>query len=165
MKTADWLKNKISSFNIFEIGNSFALYYLFLFLSAPITMIIGDLIRWPGIASGEYNINYLAFFYLICGFAFFIIGYYCCQTFSVAGRISKFLRLKSEWDFKKRHGFCRRIYFWLGNKNFKIFGGAYAYWQQNSWLEKVLFQLIGDFDWFSYVALIIAFTSYFYFKK
>ena len=31
--------------------------------------------------------------------------------------------------------------------------------------KKFFFSLLGIFDWFSYVALIIAFTSYFYFKK
>ena len=143
MKTADWLKNKISSFNIFEIGNSFALYYLFLFLSAPITMIIGDLIRWPGIASGEYNINYLAFFYLICGFAFFIIGYYCCQTFSVAGRISKFLRLKSEWDFKKRHIFAAAFIFGLGIKILKFSAALMLIGSKILGWKKFFFSLLG----------------------
>ncbi len=160
-------KNKAKSFILFEIGNSFILYYLFIFCLASILAVIGNLTGRFGIIAGEYSINYFAFFYLICGLIFFAIGYYCRRTFFVAGRISDFLKLKSEWDFKKVPWiFGAAFISGLAIKILRIFGGAYAYWQQNSWLEKSSFySLLGIFDWLSYVAFIIAFLIYFHFKK
>ncbi len=162
-----WFKSKAKSFNFFEIGNSFILYYLFIFCLAPILVIVGNLTGRFGIISSEYSINYFAFFYLIGGLVFFAIGYYCFRTFFVADRISDFLRLKSEWDFKKVPWiFGAAFIFGLGIKILRIFGGAYAYWQQDSWLQKSSFySLLGILDWLSYVAFIIAFLSYFHFKK
>ncbi|MEK7162811.1 MAG: O-antigen polymerase [Patescibacteria group bacterium] len=163
MKIAVWFKNKIKSFDFFELGNSVILYYFFIFYLSSILFFVG--IR--GFLWETSDVYYKALFYLTIGLIFFAIGYYNRQTFSVVRRLPDFLKLKSEWDFKKVPWVFGVVFvLGLGIKILRIFGGAYSYWQQNSWLEKNSFySLLGIFDWLSYVALIIAFISYFYFKK
>ena len=156
-------KNKAKSFDFFELGNSVILYYLLIFFLAPILFFFGV----SGFLWENSVVYYKALLYLTLGLIFFAIGYYNRQTSSIAGRLPKFLKLDSEWDFRKAPLiFGVTFIFGLGIKILRIFGGAYAYWQQNSWLQNSSFySLIGIFDWLSSVALIIAFTSYFHFKK
>ena len=163
MKIVIWLKNKIKYFDFFELGNSVILYYFFIFYFTSILFFFG--VR--GFLWENSVIYYKALFYLTFGLIFFAIGYYNRKTSFIAGQLPKFLRLESEWDFKKVPWV-----FWIvfilgfGIKILRILGGAYSYWQQNSWLQgNSFFSLIGILDWLSYIALIIAFISYFYFKK
>ena len=163
MKIVIWLKNKIKYFDFFELGNSVILYYFFIFYFTSILFFFG--VR--GFLWENSVIYYKALFYLTFGLIFFAIGYYNRKTSFIAGQLPKFLRLESEWDFKKVPWV-----FWIvfilgfGIKILRILGGAYSYWQQNSWLQdNPFFSLIGILDWLSYIALIIAFISYFYFKK
>lgn len=163
MKIAIWLKNKIKSFDFFELGNSFLLYYFFIFYLSSILFFFG--IRgflWE--ISGVY---YEAIFYLTLGLIFFAIGYYNRRISFIAGRLPDFFKLKSDWDFKKVPWVFGAVFILsLSIKILRIFAGAYSYWQQNSWLQNSSFySLLGIFDWLSYIALIIAFSSYFYFKK
>ncbi|MEK7092951.1 MAG: hypothetical protein AAB927_00530 [Patescibacteria group bacterium] len=163
MRIVIWFKNKAKSFDFFELGNSVILYYFFIFYFTSILFFFG--VR--GFLWENSAVYYKALFYLTLGLIFFAVGYYNRQTFFIAGRLPKFLRLESEWDFKKALWVFGVVFILgLGIKILRIFGGVYSYWQQNPWLQNSYFySLLGIFDWLSYIALIIAFTSYFYFKK
>ena len=163
MKIIIWLKSKAKHFDFFELGNSVVLQYLFIFFLTPILFFIGT----PGFSRGISEVNYKALFYLALGLIFFVIGYYNRRTFFIAGRLPRFLKLESEWDFKKVPWvFGITFILGLGIKILRIFGDAYSYRQQNLWLQNSSFySLLGILDWLSSIALIIAFTSYFYFKK
>lgn len=163
MKIVIWLKNKAKSFDFFELGNSVILYYFFIFYFTSMLFFFG--VR--GFLWENSDVYYKALLYLTLGLIFFVIGYYNRQTSSIARRLPEFLRLKSEWDFKKALWVFGVVFvLGLGIKILRIFGGVYSYWQQNPWFQNSSFySLFGIFDWLSYVALIIAFTSYFYFKK
>jgi type IV secretory pathway VirB2 component (pilin) len=162
-----WFKNKIKSFNVFEIGNSFVLYYALIFFSVPVLFFFGNLFALPTEVFGNYQLNYKAIFYLALGLVFFVAGYHNRRISFFAGRLPDFFKLKSEWDFKKIPWvFGIILVLGLAIKVLKIFGGTYSYYQKNPWLQdSSFFSLIGILEWVSYLALIIAFSSYFYFRK
>lgn len=158
-----WFKNKAKKFDFFELGNSIIIQHFIIFYFTSILFFFG--IR--GFLWGNSIVYYKSLLYLTFGLIFFAIGYYNNQTSFIARRLPKFLKLESEWDFKKVPWvFGIAFILGLGIKILRIFGGVYSFRQQNPWLQNSpFFSLIGILDWLSFIALIIAFTSYFYFKK
>ncbi|MBI4993483.1 hypothetical protein HZC33_00785 [Candidatus Wolfebacteria bacterium] len=100
------------------------------------------------------------------GLIFLIFGYSSALG-SVIIKKSSNLFLKKEWDFNKVPWVFAVIFgFSLIIKTIRILGGGYSYLARNPLFEKsYLYSLVGALDWFSYIALIIAFSSYFYLFK
>jgi hypothetical protein len=169
MKIIIWLKylkNKVAHFDLFELGNSAVLYYLLIFYLVSFLALVGFSIKFPwGEIINAQKINYQALFYLTLGLIFLIFGYFSPLPKLFIRRVPNIL--KKEWNFKIVpwvFGVC----FTIGTltKILRIFGGAYYHLVRTPWLTKsIWYGVIGYLDWFSYIALVIAFASYFYFKK
>lgn len=151
-------KNKISQFDLFELGNSAIIYYFAIFYSVPI---LGYFDVLKNISHQTFYLK--GFLYVTIGLIFLILG--CMAGSSLSFKPSKFLR--RDWDFKKAWWLFWFI-FSLGLivKLVRVIGGGYSHFNQNPlFLKSYYYSLMGNFDWLSYISLIIAFTSYFYLKK
>lgn len=153
--------NKIAKFDLFELGNSVIVYYILIFCFIPFLALLGVLTD----LSNQVPINSKPFLYIIIGLIFLIIGYFS-QIHSVIFRKSSNF-LKREWDFNKALWIFSGIFILsLIVKAIRIFGGGYSHLFQNPlFIKNHLYNLVGMLDWLAYIALIIAFGSYFYLKK
>lgn len=153
--------NKIAIFDLFELGNSVIVYYILIFCFVPFLALFGVLTDLPN----QVSINSKSFLYIIIGLIFLIIGYFS-QIHSVIFRKSSNF-LKREWDFNKALWIFSCIFILsLIVKAIRIFGGGYSHLLQNPlFIKNHLYNLVGLLDWLAYIALIIAFISYFYLKK
>lgn len=160
-----WLahvKDIIRNFQLFELGNSTAIYYLLIFYLRPVLVFLGLPLILP---LSPYNINYLALSYITFGLIFFILGYYNRVPVYLAGKVPNIF--KKEWDFSRTlYVFGVLFTVGLGIKLFRIFEGAYSSGNRSSFFIHSSFSsFIGFLDWLSLIALVIAFISYFKLKK
>ena len=156
------IKKRILNFDLFELGNSVIIYYLVIFYLAPFLFFLGIAVN-P--ITNNPPFSFKIFLYITIGFIALICGYFSAANLSFFKKISFFLR--KEWDFNKVSWVFAVIFgFSVIIKTIRILGGGYSYLARNPLFEKsYLYSLVGMFDWFSYIALIIAFISYFYLKK
>ena len=164
------IREKARNFDFFGIGPCIIVFYLLLFFFKPFLLFLNFLLGWdfgPRYSSWiGYEISYRALFYLALGLIFLIFGYFSPLSKLSIKRLPNIL--KKEWNFKIVpwvFGIC----FTAGTatKILRIWGGTYYYLQTLSpWLTKSLwYGVVGYLDWLSYIALVIAFASYFYLEK
>ena len=155
------IRDKILKFDLFELGNSVILYYFLLFYLVSILVLLGV----SGDLANNRPIHYETVFYITIGFIFLIFGYFSRIYSIFFKKQSNFL--EKEWDFDKVPWIFACVFI-LGllTKAIRILEGGASYLAHNPLFEKsYLYSMVGFFDWFSYIALIIAFGSYFYLKK
>lgn len=151
---------KIKGYDLFELGNSVILYYFLIFYLAPISVFWGISENITGI-----TFYFKAFVYITIGLIFLTLGYFSGISSVFIKKPSQFF--KKEWDFNKVPWIFAGVFI-LGllTKAIRILEGGASYLAHNQLFEKsYLYSMVGFFDWFSYIALIIAFGSYFYLKK
>jgi len=161
-KSIAYLLNKISNFDIFSLGNSAFFYYLIIFYLMPILTLFGISIKF---VPASLIIPYRALGYATLGFIFLVAGYFMKIPVLITPKIPN--PLKREWDFSKT-AWVFGITFAIGLsvKIIRILGGGYAHLKiADSFVQSPFYNLIGTFDWVSYIALAIAFVSYFHQKK
>ncbi|MEK7635658.1 MAG: hypothetical protein AAB405_01045 [Patescibacteria group bacterium] len=163
MKTFSKFLNKInfSGFDFFSLGNSAILYYFLIFYLKPISEFLGiseDLID-------NKFVHYKIIFYITIGFIFLIIGYFSQIHSIILRKSSNFL--KQKWDFNKALWIFAGVFILsLIVKAIRIFGGGYSHLYQNPlFIKNHFYNLVGLLDWLAYIALIIAFASYFSLRK
>lgn len=159
-------KNLVNKFDIFELGNSFILWYLFIFLILPIGLFLSDLLPLVSYKNDLPHFEAKTFFYLFIGLFSFIIGYYFC--FLRLSSKKKFLNFfKKEWDYK------RSIYVFIvvfiidfSVKFIKIvYGGYFHIKRSQAFMTSQFYSLIGLLEWLGPVVLTLAFVNYFNFLK
>ncbi len=162
MKLLHKALSKLNNFDIFSLGNSAIVYYLVIFYLMPILVFFGMSIKFVPTSS---IIPYKALGYAAIGLIFLIIGYFSGFPVLISGKLPNFL--KREWDFSRvPWGFGIIFVIGLATKIFRILSGGYFILGiKPSFTQGAFYNLIGLFDWFFYIALAIAFISYFHLKK
>jgi len=159
----DKLKDKIFSFNIFEIGNSVIFYHLLIFYFVPFTALFGLSTK---IMFVDYKIPWLALGYAALGLLAFIVGYFIRLGSYFAGKTPNIF--VGAWN-QKRVKIAFWAFFVIGtiNRIIRIIGGGYftAYNVDPLFSNSFFYGLVGYLDWFWYIALIIAFINYYKLKK
>ena len=154
------LKHKLYNFDIFELGNSVILYYLVIFFFAPILVFLG--ISEPRYGS---SLNYHALLYLLIGLLLFIAGYFSKLPSFIIRKAPNIFQ--SEWNFK-RVPWIFGVMFSAGllAKFVKFFAGGYFFSGKDiAFIKGPFYSAIGFLGWFSYIALAIAFISYYALKR
>lgn len=154
--------NKLKNLQLFELGNSVVLYYLLIFYLRPVLVLLGLPNEFP---LTPYHINYSAMGYITLGLIFFIIGYYNKISASCAAKIQN--PFKKEWNVSRARSVFGILFLTgLGIKLFRVFNGMYVSGSEPSFFTHSSFvNSIGFLDWLGYIALVIAFISYFQLKK
>lgn len=160
--------NKIISFfsqtNIFELGWSFLLYHIGLFLLPGILLFFfgaDDVAR--------SNLLLKALLYVVLGLTAFAAGYFLIPSLPdrwfVFGR--RLFRLDRDWrETRTRLAFTAVFILSIGIKLIRIFGGAYSHVHRNlNFTSHPLYSLVGFLDILAYAVLAIAFIRYFSLKK
>lgn len=165
-----FLKNieiKIKNFDFFELGNSFALYYILMFGAMPLVLFL----RLPSkyveyfIAHDISIFDANIFIYLFVGALFFILGYKFFNFQRPAEKIFQILR--REWISKRTLWvFIAVFIFNFIIKAIRILGDGYSHIERSrSFTGSPFYSLIGLLDWLGPAALAIAFVYYFYLLK
>lgn len=150
--------NRLKNFDLFALGHSAILYYLLIFYLAPGLAFLN--------LSFEPNAGNLKdFFYLTLGLFFLIFGYFSGLPDKIIKKLPNFL--KREWNFSKiPYVFCAVFVLSLVLKIIKVLKGGYFHIVQNpEFIKSSFYSAVMMLRWLDYIALIIAFASYFYFKK
>lgn len=167
------IKEKIKNFDIFNLGNSYALVYFLLFLVLPILIFSNyPFFRFSNSVS-KMHLTVEYFLYLVIAVVVFIIGY----KIKIGGILSEKIPniFKKEWDFKRA--------FWVFGATFisgfiikfvMVWGGAYHFLRQADF-EKGAGFFAGEYGKYlgiltflgnlSLIALAIAAICYFSLKK
>lgn len=156
------LKRWLKSFDVLALGPSFFLYYTLLFYLAPFLAYLG----LSGGAIDLYQtVNIKAFIYSIIGLIALIIGYYSNILVAWVRKIPN--DFKSSWNPKVvPWAFGTTFLLGVFTKIVRVLGGGYFHSGQNpEFLNSPFYSAIGFFDWFSLVAIIIAFGWYYHLKK
>ncbi len=148
-------------FDIFELGNSVILYYLMIFFLAPLLVFLG--VSTPML--GDYSFDYRAPLYLLIGLLFFVIGYFS-KLFSFIIRKAPNI-FRSEWNFKRVPWIFGAMFLaGLFAKLVKFLAGGYFFSDKDiAFIKGPFYSAIGFLGWFSYIALAIAFISYYALKR
>lgn len=164
MKTIFKFLNKInfSNLDIFSLGNSAIAYYFIIFYLMPILAFLGVSIKF---APASLIIPYKALGYVAVGLVFFIIGYFNKLPVLASKKLPN--NFGRKWNFSKALWVFGIIFlFGLVIKAARIFGGGYYHIEVSPFfVQGPFYNLIGTLDWLSYIALAIAFISYFQLKK
>jgi len=156
-KAMNFLK-KIRNFDLFALGHSAILYYLLIFYLAPVLAFLNS--------SFEFRDNdYKDFLYLTLGLTFLIFGYFNGLPAKIIKKLPNFL--KQEWNFSKIPWVFGAVFILsLISKIVRILEGGYFHLNQNLvFMKSSFYSAVMMLRWLDYIALIIAFASYFYLKK
>ncbi len=161
------IKEKIISFDFFELGNSFLLYYILIFGLLLSVIILEPNSKYVKYALAQESLIFdiRIFIYLLLGILSFWTGYKFLSVKSLTSESFKFLNKKWERDnvvFVFISIFL--INFFI--KLIRILGGGYFHWSKS--LEFVggkFYSLIGLLDWFGPIVLAMVFAYYFYLYK
>ena len=154
------IKRKFHNFDIFELGNSAILYYLVIFFLVPFLIFLGVSASMSG-----SSFNYRALLYLLIGLLFFVIGYFSRLFSFITRKVPNIFQ--SEWNFK-RVPWIFGVVFATGlvAKLIRVFAGGYFFSGKDIvFIKGPFFSTIGFLSWFSYIALVIAFISYYALKR
>lgn len=156
------IKNKISQLDYFELGNSFLIYYVFIFFLFPLILLFKIPSKYVDYFLSE-NIeifNFKVFLYLAMGMVFFVLG----NKLLFRGQRDKSYNLFNyELDFNRAPtAFIFVFVLNFINKFIRILGGGYFHLSTSSVFSgSNFYSLIGLFDWFGPLALALAFVYYF----
>lgn len=158
------IKQLLKCFDIFELGNSVAIYYFLMFFILPIAVYFSfpsKIVEWV-ITYKRTLLENGTFGYLLVGFGAFVFGYQL-RFLKTAQKLGNFL--KGEWN-STRVLIVFGIFFAisLGTKILKIWRGCYFY-LEDSCLSPAIVGLVGFVSWFGLIALAIAFSYYFSLRK
>ncbi len=71
------LKNKAKNFDIFDLGNSFVLWYILIFTVLPAAVYLNSpFVFVAGYKKNNFSFDFRTIFYLIAGLVAFVVGYY-----------------------------------------------------------------------------------------
>ncbi|MBI5401667.1 hypothetical protein HZB05_02465 [Candidatus Wolfebacteria bacterium] len=160
------LKNKAKNFDIFELGNSFFLWYVLIFAILPAVVYLNSSFLFVSYKKSNFFFDFKTIFYLSAGILFFIIGYYfSLLKFHQKNRISDFI--KKEWDYKKSYYIVAVLFILnLTVKIIRLVYGGYSHIKRSSvFTSSQFYSLIGLLDWLGAIVLAIAFINYFRFLK
>ena len=150
--------NRLKNFDLFALGHSAILYYLLIFYLAPVLAFLNS--------SFEFNANnFKDFLYLTIGLIFLIFGYFSGLPEKIIKKLPNFV--KREWNFSRIPWVFGAVFILsLISKIVRILEGGYFHLNQNpDFLASSFYSAVMMLRWLDYIALIIAFASYFYLKK
>lgn len=170
-----WLKikEKLKNFDIFDLGNSYALVYFLLFLTLPILIFFKyPFFRFSNSVS-KIHLTFGYFLYLVTAIGAFIIGYKMKLGAILSKKIPNIL--KKEWDFKKAFWIFGIVLFLsVIIKIIMVLGGAYHFLRQADFERGIGFfsggygKYLGILTFLSNLSLMvlaIAAIGYFSLKK
>lgn len=167
MKIINFVIKKIQNrFDIFELGNSFILWYFLIFAALPVAINIGIPFLFVSHSQDIVAFSSRTFFYLILGLIFFVFGhYFAFPKVSFSDKIFGFF--KKEWDYQKSIWVFLAVFamdFLV--KSIRIFGDGYSHIKRSAaFMNSQFYSLIGLLDCLGIIAVIIAFSNYFDFLK
>lgn len=153
------LKNIFKNFDVFELGNSFILWYFLLFAILPAAIYL----------SGKeigFSFSFKTVFYLIAGIVFFVAGhYFSFLKFYQNSKITGFF--KKEWNYKKSYYIAAVLFILdLAVKTIRVvYDGYFHIKKSQAFLDSQFYSLVGLLDWIGAIILAIAFINYFRFLK
>ena len=150
--------NRLKNFDLFALGHSAILYYLLIFYLAPVLAFLNS--------SFEFSANnFRDFLYLTLGLIFLIFGYFSGLPEKIIKKLPNFV--KREWNFSRIPWVFGAVFILsLISKIVRILEGGYFHLNQNpDFLASSFYSAVMMLRWLDYIALIIAFASYFYLKK
>ena len=154
-----FLKNR--KFDFFSLGVSAIIFYFVIFYLVPIFSLVGVSIKFSPIM----DVDSKALWYSILGIFCFVFGYFNPVASCLVKKISN--PFKKEWDSKKVFWVFGFIFIsgWTV-KLTKILMGGYDYLKPSQqFLQNPLYNLLGNLNWLSYIALAIAFIFYFNLRR
>ncbi len=157
------LKNKAKNFDIFDLGNSFVLWYILIFTVLPAAVYLNSpFVFVAGYKKNNFSFDFWTIFYLIAGLVAFVVGYYFYfLRFYQKNKILEFF--KKEWDYKKSYYVVAVLFVLdLTVKIMRLVYGGYSHISRSSaFTNSQFYSLIGLLDWLGAVVLAIAFINYF----
>ncbi len=158
------IKEKIQAFDIFELGNSFVLFYIALFFTIPTLVYFGLPSLIPGnfFYADDKPMSFVAVLYLFLGISFFIAGYWVniFKKWRVPGNDI----FRGPWT-PRRTAFVFGLVFAAGLalKAVNIALGIYSHFGKNlSVVNGSLYSIIGLLNLIGPLSLALAFAYYFY---
>lgn len=170
MKYVEFLRKKISSIDIFDLTNSFAIYYLIIFGIFPLAVALRIPSKMVQYVIGK-NLSFWSgemLLYLAIGLGFFILGSFFIKVVLQAANTNAFGGIlagvfKEKWG--KRRTF---LVFWgvfiagLIVKIIRIKEGIYFYpFRNHQFMDNPFYSLLGILSSFGLIALTIAFVYYY----
>lgn len=165
------LAEKIKNFDYFNLGNSFALYYLFIFFSLPFMYFVGARITHLDSLRANASISAEVAAVLIVGLLFFMVGY---RVKKPNGGLSSCLGLQKPWRGKNTlWAFAALLIASLGGKIIMFLNGHYLISTRIFHMEPLFGSInssgLGQFTGYlaipGLVLVAFAFTRYFELKK
>src|SRR3989344_3907875 len=161
------IREKIRTFDVFELGNSFACFYIALFFPIPFLVYTRFLLFVPGYSqySDDRRMGCTTILYLLLGIMFFIAGYKA-NVFKKLGSLGNNI-FESAWA-PRRTALVFALVFGVGLtlKAVTISQGIYSHLGKNlSVVTSSWYSVIGLFNLFGPLALAMAFAYYFYLLK
>src|SRR3989344_4886454 len=161
------IREKIRTFDVFELGNSFACFYIALFFPIPFLVYTRFLLFVPGYSqySDDRRMGCTTILYLLLGIMFFIAGYKA-NVFKKLGSLVNNI-FESAWA-PRRTAFVFALVFGAGLtlKAVTISQGIYSHLGKNlSVVTSSWYSVIGLFNVWGPLALARAFAYYFYLLK
>lgn len=157
------IKNSVAKFDYFNIGNSFIIYCLCAFGALPILLTIFPKSEFVTKLLASQPFSFFPYYFLVVFIALcsFILGFWLFYPNRLL------LRTRSIWDYKwesKRLYWVFGVIFLLGltTKFIRVKEGGFYYLIRNTTLTNhPLYSILGLFDWFGLIALVISLVAYF----
>lgn len=155
--------NGMKSFDVFNLGNSFILYYIFAFGFLPLLNFFFPYLKlFDSLAkSGLIAPSVYYYVFAALGLFSFALGFKYVRL----ERITE--RLRRKWNYEWRHPRVILVFgiifvAGLAVKAIRIFNGGFFYLDRNqAFTSHPLYSLIGLLDWAGTISLVIALVAYF----
>ncbi|MEW6408113.1 MAG: hypothetical protein AB1465_05485 [Patescibacteria group bacterium] len=149
----------LNRFDFFALGNSAIIYWTVIFYFAPLASL-----SYYGYFLVDNSYSAKAVLYSLIGVLFFALGYFSRLPVFLAGKINP---LKREWNFSRAVWVFGFIFIsgWAVKLIKILMGGYNDLNPSQQFLQNPFYSLLGNLGWLSYIALAIAFISYFVLKK
>lgn len=161
------IKEKITSFDFFELGNSSLLYYILIFGLLPLVIILNPNSKYVKyiLAQSAPTFDIWIFIYLLIGILSLWAGYKFFNFKNLTFKI--FNVFNKDWNYKNFFVVFSVIFLInLFIKVIRILNNGYFHYSKSlEFVSGKFYSLIGLLDWLGPIALAMAFAYYFYLYK